>query len=358
MKNLYFIAGEASGDLIGQLLIKEFSNYSPIGVGGPLMQKEGLQEIGVYQDLQVMGITDVLFNLPTLLKRMKEIQNHILEVNPPAVIFIDAPDLTLNIAKKLRKKGYLGKLILYVSPTVWAWKKGRIKTMEKSLDLLLTLFPFEPPYYAHTKLPTHFVGHPLQEILPQPSSLKDQPLLALFPGSRKGEIKKTFPLLIEATKQFLKTHPDFKVALSISAEKHLPLLQSIAKPLENIQWVRKEDNHLLMDQAQISLATSGTITLELAWFQTPTCVFYGLTSLERMIAPLLGLNKIPYFCIVNKIENREVFPELIKKGFEPKNVVQVMETLLNQKSSINAWSQLQQETTPSKKAFERIKELL
>ena len=169
-RNTFFVlAGEKSASIYGTQLIKQLRHERPEaifrGTGGQDMVQEGLQEIVPFSNFQVMGITSVLFRFPKLIFSFKKIQDAILEHNPGTVIFIDQPALSLRLAYSLRKKGYRGKIVQYVAPTVWAYKENRIAELEKNFDLLLTLFPFEPAYFANTQLPCIFCGHPLVNIL-------------------------------------------------------------------------------------------------------------------------------------------------------------------------------------------------
>jgi len=341
-EHLFLVAGEMSGDLLGSLLAKYLNRKMPqfplFGVAGPMMCKEGVRTIGVFDKLQVMGIGDVIKGLPNLIKQFKTVERTILEQQPKAVIFIDYPGFNIRLAESLRSKGYQGKLIHYVCPSVWVWGKRRIPRMARSLDLLLTLFPFEPPLFANTSLKTVSVGHPIEEQISiydyfdgwkkSVGLPEDKPLLAVFPGSRKGEIEKTFPLQLEALKFWLSRYPETVIGISCVNQELKSLLKKMSSDLlDKISFVPSHYTYELMRDARCALAKSGTVTLELAMHNTPSVVMYGMTRGGRFLAKYLFNLDLPHYCIVNIIQNETVFPELIKGGFDPLGVCHTLESL-------------------------------
>lgn len=339
-EHIFLIAGEMSGDLLGSQLAKSLKRLIPqlplFGIAGPLMIREGVRPISGFDKLQVMGVLDVITHLPQLIYQFHHIEQHILKNQPKAVIFIDYPGFNLRLAKSLRAKGYKGKLIHYVCPSVWVWGKGRIKQMAKHLDLLLTLFPFEPPLFSKTTLAVKHVGHPLSEkflsynydeLWKQRVGLKDKgELLAIFPGSRAQEIIRTYPLQVEAARLLKKNHPDIAIGVSLIDSQFAPLIKKLSKDLK-VTLVPHHYTYELMRDARASIAKSGTVTLELAWSQTPSVILYGVSPLNRLIAKYLLKLDLPHYCIVNILLNRTVFPELIKEGFDPENIADHVESL-------------------------------
>jgi lipid-A-disaccharide synthase len=369
--SLFFVAGEPSGDLLGSLLIKQLGLLAPLhiinGVGGEKMVEAGMNPLPIYDKLQVMGVSDVILNLPNIIEAMWMIEKKILELNPVAVVLIDYQTFNLKLAKRLRKKGYQGQIVQYVSPTVWAWKKHRIPQMEKCLDLLLTLFPFEPACFKDTSLKAVFVGHPLLEVLPKPTGNKED-LLTIFPGSRLGPIRKTLPLQIKAANRFLEEFPHFNVAISCANVEFKPYLYSQGRKLKKSpQIFSKGEQYQWMDRSKLSFATSGTVTMELAWFKTPTIVFYGLSLLNGILAKFFfKLDRIPYFSMINIMEGKEVFIEKIKSGSDPESVLVASKKQLFENSPIieqscqSFWNRLRPENllTPSYKAAQEILKIL
>ncbi len=346
-EELFVVAGEASGDLIGSLLVKSLRRELPklpiVGVGGPLMTKAGMVSLGYYDNLQVMGVWEVIKNLPIILKTLQKVTDEILLRQPKGVIFVDFPGFNLKLAKNLRKKGYQGKLFQFVSPTVWAWKKWRTKTLVNTLDILFSIFPFEKEHFADTPLQVEYVGHPLQEILqqtPYDSHFEERfgidperPLLAVFPGSRKGELKRHLPLLIPILERFLSLHAEYQIAFSVGNDEFTRLIKK-ALP-SNLKAVLVPSSHTyeLMKRAHIALAKSGTVTLELAWHQVPSAVFYTLSSFDHFLAKWLFNLDLPYYCIVNILSQKTVYPEFIKGGLPVEGVVAALEELAGSKGA-------------------------
>lgn len=315
-QTIFCIAGEPSGDLFGKELILALNHLDPNlifqGIGGPLMESTGFQNLVPFKDMQVMGFLDVILNYFTLRKHFFTIVDRILSANPIAVIFIDYPGFNLRLAKELRKRSYKGKLIQFVSPSVWAWRASRIQTMEQSLDLLLTILPFEPEYYAKTTLKTLYVGNPTLTLIPKeklsfrekyqvPASKK---ILALFPGSRPSEIKRHLPLFLKSAEKFSKMHPEFVVAVALSdpAYRELCLKQPVI-------IVEPEDRFALMQNATCALAKSGTVILELALTHVPSVVAYQMPLINYWIAKYILRLKLAYYSLPNILLQREIFPE-------------------------------------------------
>lgn len=307
-------AGETSADLYQAMLLVELKktlHHTHFwGVGGP--SSRGLFECVLpMEKFQVMGLTDVLKALPRLIYSFFSLTSQILERSPEMVIIIDQPSFGLKLAKRLRKKGYTGKIVQFVAPTVWAWKKERADEMAKYFDMLLTLFDFEPAYFAHTSLKTYFVGHPIVELIAQDNSQSltldpDRPVLALFPGSRPAEIKRNLKLLLAAAKLYVQKHPTTQIALSATAGDLDDVPQGVIIAPFNARYE-------LMKRADLALAKSGTVTLELALHQVPTVVTYKLSFLNYLMARfVMKIDKLPYFSIVNILAGKELFYERIK----------------------------------------------
>lgn len=293
-----------SGDLHGAKLIEELLAKRPnlnIGaVAGPKMRALPIHSFFSMENLQVMGFIDVILALPKIIKQFFAIRKKILELNPKAVVLIDYPGFHLRLERSLRRKGYRGKLIHMVCPTVWAWNKQWIPRMAETLDLLLAFFPFEKECFAHTKLPVRYVGHPLTVPVASftPSDLynTNQKILAIFPGSRKAEIARNLPLQLAAAQKLQKLDPSLRIEISRATD-----------PVEK--------NYDLMRASHLAIATSGTVTLELALHGTPTVVNYAIRPIDRFIAQKIFRIDLPFYCIANIIVNKSVFPELFGPHF-------------------------------------------
>ncbi|MBM3201012.1 MAG: lipid-A-disaccharide synthase [Chlamydiae bacterium] len=306
---IFLSAGEKSGDLLGSKIIKALQQHDPqveiAAVAGPLMRQSTITVVEETESFEVMGIIDVLSNSVSLLKLFLKIREAILRLRPQIVILIDYAEYHLLLAKSLRKAGFKGKIAQVVCPSVWAWRKGRIRSLESHFDYLFCLFPFEPSYFSHTKLEVFYVGHPLTEQIPPPKGRREK-ILSLFPGSRKGEIKRNLPLQLKAAKEFIKEHPEFKIAVSLAR----PEVEKICKK-EGIkaQYFAPKDNCQLMKKSALSIAKSGTINLELALHQVPTVVTYVMSKLDYFLAKYIFKIALPHLCIVNILLNKKVFPE-------------------------------------------------
>lgn len=330
MIDLFIATGEMSGDLHGSRLIRELLKLHPdlkIGaVAGPQMRKLPIQEFFPMESLRVMGFIDVLFALPKLIRQFFAIRNQILALNPKAVVFIDYPGFHLRMERSLRKKGYKGKLIHFICPTVWAWGKKRIPLMAEHLDLLLAIFPFEKSCFAKTKLPVHYIGHPLA--LPvatfKPSGKFSGKILGLFPGSRKVEIERNLPLQLKVARRLKEQDPSLQIAISLT---QFPIDES------DVLLVAPEDNYELMRASHLALATSGTVTLELALHGTPTVVTFAIKPLDCFIAQKILRIHLPFYAMPNIVAQKEVFPELFGPNFTEGNLFSAAERLWNNQTA-------------------------
>jgi len=338
MSTIFVLAGEASGDLLGSHLIsalnRQASHLNIWGVGGPKMRQEKFSSYLPMEEFQLMGFRQILLHFPTVIKQFLMLRNKILKERPDAVVLIDYPGFNLRLAKSLRKKGYKGKIIHYVSPTVWVYGKGRIKTLADHYDLLLTVLPFEPPLYSHTNLKTIYVGSPVVESVkkyqlnPTPLNLQNEKkLLALFPGSRRFEIENNFSLQLRVAKELL---PNYQVAVSCSQPQYLHLIEEKIKEcgLENhATIVEGEDTYPLMEACDLALAKSGTVTLELAMFHKPTAVVYQVDAFNRFVAKnILRLN-ITHVALANIIAGKTVQPEFVLEPFTEEELTQTVKNL-------------------------------
>ncbi|MGZ3732299.1 MAG: lipid-A-disaccharide synthase [Parachlamydiaceae bacterium] len=341
----YLFAGEPSGDLHGSHLLKQLRINHPTaifeGVGGPLMREEGLRiEPLQMENFAVMGFIDVFKSLSRLIRQFRQVSQTILSNRPEAVILIDYPDFNLRLAKNLRKKGYKGKIIQYISPSVWAWRKNRIQMMAKYNDLLLTIYPFEKQYFQNTSLAVTFVGNPLSEYLanyPYQETWKNElniphelSLLAIFPGSRESELDHNLPLQLQAAKLLLQEESK-GIAISCSTPKHAAIIQkhlnALELPKNNVFIVPSKYTYELMRDSHTALAKSGTVTLELALHHRPTVVTYQLSALNHFIGQYLLRIKLPFYCIVNILLEKTVFPEFIEKMISPKDIFHALQQL-------------------------------
>jgi lipid-A-disaccharide synthase len=336
-RSIFIFAGEVSADMHGGKLLQSLKNDFPthhfFGVGGSELCASGLDALYTLDDFNIMGFTDVLRALPRLIKQFYFLRNQIIKKNPEMVIFIDSPALSLRMAKSLRKKGYKGKIIQYICPTVWAYHPKRITKLEMYFDLLLTIFPFEEAYFKQTSLRTKYVGNPIKERIKShlykntiiDEMAKKGSLISLFPGSRKGEIQRNLPKQLESLKNI---GQDNQIQFAISCgQSHLkPMIEEEIKKAglapSSFYFVPKELTYELMKQSHIAIAKSGTVTLELALHDCPTIVVYQLSTLNFLFAKYILKLRLPFYCIANILAGEKVFSELMGPDFTSEHLLQ------------------------------------
>ncbi|RUO61318.1 lipid-A-disaccharide synthase [Pseudidiomarina marina] len=319
------IAGEHSGDLLGAGMLRELRRLYPnaefIGVGGPLMQAQGLQSLVPMEDLAVMGIAEVLGSLFKLLGHRRLLVNTFLERRPDVFIGIDAPDFNLPIAKRLKAAGI--KTVHYVSPSVWAWRQGRIHGIKQAVDHVLCLLPFEKAFYDEHELAATFVGHPLADAIPMQWQKSDarahlqldnvSQWIGVLPGSRKGEIARMAPLFLQVAKRLYADNPALKfVTPMISAaraEQFKVLQQQIAPelPLTMIDGQSRDT----MAACDALLLTSGTVTLEAMLIKRPMVVAYKFNWLTYQL--IKRLFKARFFSLPNLLADALLVPEFAQE---------------------------------------------
>ncbi len=335
--DLFIFAGESSGDLHGQHILRSLLEKNPhlkiIGVGGPKMRSvSGFQSVFPMEKFQVMGFIDVFLALPKLIYQFYWIKRFILRTAPKKVLFIDYPDFNLRLAKSLKKSHFKGTIAHYICPSIWAWRKNRIYLMEKALDILFCILPFEKAFFKECALDVKFVGHPLiKKIEHEPTSFlpfpKEKKIIGIFPGSRKKEIDLNFPIQLKLIQTLASEHPEFLFAVSISHGRFRPLIESMVKDLP-IPLHLVEDTNALMRSCYLAIAKSGTITLELALHKVPTVVIYGIAPLDLFIARTLLKIKLPFYALPNIIYGGQLFPELFGPHLTQKSLYSATKELL------------------------------
>ena len=334
----YIISGEASGDLHGSNLVRELHLQDPRASircwGGDLMQEAGATLVKHYRDLAFMGFSEVIMNLPVILRNIGFCKQDILTFQPDILVLIDYPGFNLRIAEWGKKQGF--KIVYYISPQVWAWKENRVKKMKQFIDKMLCIIPFEKDYYKNKwNWDVEYVGHPLvEEIEKKQLGVKSlesgvvrwgttpgSPLIALLPGSRKQEIAKKLPIMLEVAKSF----PDYQFVVAQAPGLENDFYQPFMEPYQNVSSVQNKTYDLLL-KAKAALVTSGTATLETALFGIPEIVCYKGSPISYQIAK--RLIKIKYISLVNLIMDKEVVKELIQDELTTANLVKELKLLL------------------------------
>jgi lipid-A-disaccharide synthase len=326
----YIIAGEASGDLHGSNLIKEVKKLDQSAAfrcwGGDKMQAAGGELIKHYRELAFMGFTEVIMNLRTIFRNLAFCKEDILQYQPDTLILIDYPGFNLRIAKWAREQGL--KVIYYISPQVWAWKEGRVKMMKECIDKMLVILPFEKDYYKNKwNWEVEYVGHPLVEVvngqqaMGNSEKLSNKPIIALLPGSRKQEIMKKLPVMLDVSRSF----PDHQFIVAKAPGVEGGFYDEILKPYSNVSYVSDQTYNLLM-QSKAALVTSGTATLETALFAVPEVVCYKGSYLSYHIGRRLV--KVKFISLVNLIMDKLVVKELIQDDMTVENLKRELQELL------------------------------
>lgn len=346
-KKIYLIAGEPSGDLLGARLMRglqEQTNHEIefFGIGGPNMEAEGLTSLFPMRELSIMGLAEIIPHIPKILKRIKQTITHVETVKPDCLVTIDAPGFTFRVAKKLKGKGI--PLCHYVAPSVWAWKPKRAKKVAQFLDHLMTLLPFEPPYFEKEGLATTFVGHSVIEsdvdeadgdaFRVRHGIPKDVPVLCLLPGSRQGETSQLLPVFKEALVLIRAQVPNLRIVLPTVSTVSQMVRENTADWRIPILIVEGDaEKFATFKAANVALAASGTVSLELALAKTPTVITYRMKKMTHWLAK--RLIKVKYASIVNLLHDREVMPELIQDDCTPENIAAEVLKLL-QKDRLNS----------------------
>lgn len=326
------VVGEASGDILGAGLLKSLQKLNPqltaTGVGGQLMLHEGFNSLYEMDRLSVMGLIEPLLHLNDLLRIRKGLLKHFKHHHPDVFIGIDSPDFNLGLELKLRKVGI--PVVHYVSPSVWAWRQKRIFKIKKSVDLMLTLFPFEADFYRQHGVPVCFVGHPLADLIPlHPDKYAarrelqlepDAQYIAILPGSRRNEIKYLAETFIKTAYICWKKQPQLKfITSAINEQRHqdfMALCKKIAPDLPMHFFVGR--SHEVMTAADCVLVTSGTATLEAMLFKRPMVVAYKMSGLTYQLARYLV--KLKYISLPNLLANKCLVPEFIQHAAQPESL--------------------------------------
>lgn len=333
------VAGEASSDLIGANLIKDLLVLKPtsqiMAVGGEKIRATGVSIIQDNEAFSVMGLVEVLKDLPRLLKLKKQIVKDIIAFKPDVFIGVDSPDLNFSIAKSLKKHDI--PVVHYVSPSVWAWRPKRIYKMEKFIDCLLTLFPFEEKIYGETRITAKFVGHPLASQIPvtidktiakqKVRPVKDK-ILAILPGSRNREIKQLMPVFCQ-TIQALGLSDEWCVMSSNVSKAKTELAQDIASEYGvTFQWV--DDTTELLSAADFALLGSGTVALEAMLCKTPMVVAYQISAVTWFIVKTFNMMKLPYYSLPNVLYGGFLVPEVMQKQLTVTNLAHACKQVMTQ----------------------------
>jgi lipid-A-disaccharide synthase len=324
---LYVIAGEASGDLHGANFLKALRERDPsIEVrawGGDRMQAEGAHIVKHYRELAFMGFAEVIANLRTILRNITFCKEDIARWKPDAVLLIDYPGFNLRIAEWAHAQGI--KVLYYISPQIWAWKKGRVHTIKRVVDRMFTILPFEREFYARYGMQVDFVGHPLLDEIartgPRSGSVDAARYVALLPGSRRQEISTMLPVMLAAAKHFPQYRFQVAAAPGVPRSFYEELMRGSSAELV------VGDTYGVLRKSKAALVTSGTATLETALFGVPMAVCYKGSAVNVWLAKRLV--KVKYISLVNLIMDKPVVQELIQDHMNERMLRSELDRLLH-----------------------------
>ena len=343
---VYLIAGEPSGDKLGAELMAGLSRCTShklefCGVGGPLMEEQGLASLFPISDIAVMGVGEILAKYLFLKKRIKNTVDDIQRLRPDVLITIDAPEFSLRVARMVRKKLFVNT-IHYVAPTVWAWRPKRAKRMSGYVDHILALFPFEPAYMQRAGISCDFVGHPVaEEKMPDQRLVRkfrteykisaDDKLIAFLPGSRKSEVDRLMPIFKKVSSNLFSQRFNIRIVIVVAPAVKKILLESLREWGSSVIVVTNNDlsndefqklKRIVFASCDLALAASGTVSLELASTETPMVIAYDMGFLSRIVFRfLVRVNSVN---LVNLISNQRKIPEFIGNNCKPDKIVHAL----------------------------------
>lgn len=327
---LYVVAGEASGDRLASDLVRVLKQRNPdlqaYGVGGPMLRAAGQEQSFDLARHAVVGLTDVLKNLPKFLKFFRQVKTEILKLKPDVVILVDYPGFNLRLAKVLHREIPPPAIVYYVSPQVWAWKAGRAKVMERILERLLVIFPFEVEWFAREapKLRVKWVGHPLADRWIQQGrnhAPEETPCVALLPGSRPKEIARHWPVLLETAARIAREQKNVRfVSLATGPEMRQQLEEAWSQhPTSGVRLdIMSGQSLTLLNRCTMAIVASGTATLECAMAGLPMLVIYRTSWFTYWLGRLLV--KLPYLSMVNVLAGEKVVPEFLQGSATPERL--------------------------------------
>ena len=332
------LAGESSGDILGAGLMEALRQLHPnlrfSGIGGPLMQQQGLVSRVPMERLAVMGLIEPLKRLPELLRIRRDIVHHFSTDRPDVFIGIDSPDFNLGVERRLREQGI--RTVHYVAPSVWAWRQGRIRKIAAATDLVLALFPFEADFFRQRNVPVSVVGHPLADLIPmEPARAEARAffgisdackVVALLPGSRQGEVARMGQVFLQAATLLAKQDPALQFLLPCAnAERRLQLQAMLPAGMAAIHLVDGQ-SRVAMAAADAVLLASGTAALEAMLLKRPMLVCYRMAPLSYAI--ISRMLKVPYFSLPNLLAGEPLVEELVQEAVNPENLAAKVHALL------------------------------
>ena len=349
---IVLVAGEASGDQLGAALIKAIRQQEAevrfAGIGGPLMKTEGCECWWDTGELSLMGLFEVVSHLPRLIRLRRPLIQRGREMKPDGYIGIDAPDFNLGVEKRLKARSI--PVIHYVSPTIWAWRPGRVKTITKSTDRVLCLFPFEPECYQHYPVAADYTGHPMADEIPLQVNAEPARLaldvetggtcVALLPGSRMGELEKLSPLILDAASILSKRYPGICFLMPSATEKVGAYFKSVLLEYPDVNCkIFAGRSKEVMAASDVVICTSGTATLEVMLVNRPMVVCYRIAGTSYNLMKWFKLLKTRFFSLPNILAGELLVPELLQHEVTGQRIADEVSRWLDQPGSVDRLKQ-------------------
>jgi lipid-A-disaccharide synthase len=326
------VAGEASADLHGSHLVTALKRLDPgltfWGIGGPRMEEAGVRILFDSSEMAVVGLTEVLSRLATVTRAYLKLKTLLRKERPVLLILMDYPDFNLRLARAARR--FQVPVLYYISPQVWAWRKGRVETIRRCVNRMAVILPFEKDFYGESGLHVEYVGHPLLEEIPAGLDGKKvrgelgldhaAPVLALLPGSRKEEVTNLFPVMVEAAERIRSKHAGLKCLLPRASTVPAELLDGLLQKSSLDVQVIQGDVYRVLKACDVALIASGTATLEAAILETPMVIVYRVSFLSYWIGRMVI--RVPFIGLVNLVAGEEVVPELVQGDVTPERLAQ------------------------------------
>ncbi|WP_017926287.1 lipid-A-disaccharide synthase [Thioalkalivibrio sp. HL-Eb18] len=329
-RHVVICAGESSGDALGAGLVRELATLEPAvrysGMGGAQMRDAGVETLIDVEELAVVGLVDVLVNYPRLRRLFRRMCTHLDNTRPDLLVLVDYVEFNLRLAAHARRLGI--PVLFYVSPQLWAWRSGRIRRIQQCVDAMAVLFPFETAIYERAGVPVRYVGNPLVDRVQAPTVplaeriavAEDERVVGLLPGSRSGELKRHWPLLVATARRMHREDASLRFAVALAPGVDPPRLDALA-PRDGlpISFVSGEDGtHALMADADLLLIASGTATLEAGLLQAPMLVFYRMGSLSHAV--FSRLVRLENIALVNIVAGERLVPEYLQRQANPERL--------------------------------------
>ncbi len=339
MKKIFIVTGEPSGDRLASTVISKLkyknAEIEYLSVGGTNLKKLGINSIFDLKEITYLGFTSVILNLFKIRKKINYTVEEIIKFNPDILFSVDSPDFTLRIAEKVKKINNNIKIIHYVAPQVWIWRKNRVKKIKKFIDHILLLFNFEKKYFDEENIKNTFVGHPLIETKDSAKTIidnllpKDKKIISLFPGSRKSETLVLLPILINFIQLMNKHHKDYFFYFHATEENKNSILNiTNENNISNVDVISDENIKLnILSKSVFAVSKSGTVSLQISNANIPSIIIYKLNPINFFLFKLLA--NVKFANIINIINNREVIPELLQKECNPEEIYKTVIFFLN-----------------------------